>query len=233
MSAKNAAPDTPTLVYAYGGFGVPELPHYLGSIGKYWLEEGNAFVLANIRGGGEFGPRWHQAAQGISKHKSVDDLLAVVRDLSERGMSSPKHICLQGGSNGGLITATAFVREPQSIGALVCEVPLTDMIRYPLLSAGSSWTDEYGNPQKYEVCKRWLGELSPITIFQTASIIRLRSLPPASATTESIPPTRSSSTPNCAKPPRNRGSTLPTVAVIPATVRNANPQTNSPASCCF
>jgi len=80
---KNATPDTPTLVYAYGGFGIPELPHYLGSVGKYWLEEGNAFVLANIRGGGEFGPRWHQAAQGISKHKSVDDLLAVVRDLSE------------------------------------------------------------------------------------------------------------------------------------------------------
>ena len=148
---KNATPDTPTLVYAYGGFGIPELPHYLGSVGKYWLEEGNAFVLANIRGGGEFGPRWHQAAQGISKHKSVDDLLAVVRDLSERGMSSPRHIGLQGGSNGGLITAAAFVRE----------VPLTDMIRYPLLSAGSSWTDEYGNPQKYEVCKRWLGELSP------------------------------------------------------------------------
>ena len=137
------------------------MPHYLGSVGKYWLEEGNAFVLANIRGGGEFGPRWHQAAQGISKHKSVDDLLAVVRDLSERGISSSKHIGLQGGSNGGLITAAAFVREPQSIGALVCEVPLTDMIRYPLLSAGSSWTDEYGNPQKYEVCKRWLGELSP------------------------------------------------------------------------
>ncbi|MBZ5718539.1 prolyl oligopeptidase family serine peptidase, partial [Haemophilus influenzae] len=81
--------------------------HYLGSIGKYWLEEGNAFVLANIRGGGEFGPRWHQAAQGISKHKSVDDLLAVVRDLSERGISSPQHIGLQGGSNGGLITAAA------------------------------------------------------------------------------------------------------------------------------
>ena len=70
---QNAAPDTPTLVYAYGGFGIPELPHYLGSVGKYWLEEGNAFVLANIRGGGEFGPRWHQAAQGVSKHKSVDD----------------------------------------------------------------------------------------------------------------------------------------------------------------
>lgn len=230
---KNAAPDTPTLVYAYGGFGIPELPHYLGSVGKYWLEEGNAFVLANIRGGGEFGPRWHQAAQGISKHKSVDDLLAVVRDLSERGMSSPKHIGLQGGSNGGLITAAAFVREPQSIGALVCEVPLTDMIRYPLLSAGSSWTDEYGNPQNTKSANVGWANCRRITIFQTASIIRQRSLPPASATTASIPPTRSSSTPNCAKPRRNLGSTRLTAAAIPATVRNANPPTNLPAYCCF
>ena len=86
-----------------------------------------------------------------------------MRDLSERGMSSPKHIGLQGGSNGGLITAAAFVREPQSIGALVCEVPLTDMIRYPLLSAGSSWTDEYGNPQKYEVCKTLAGRIVAVS----------------------------------------------------------------------
>lgn len=158
---KSADKNTPTLVYVYGGFGVPELPHYLGSIGKYWLEQGNAFVLANVRGGGEFGPKWHQAAQGLSKHKSVDDLLAVVADLDARGLSSPQHIGLQGGSNGGLIVVAAFVRQPQRIGAMVCEMPLTDMIRYPLLSAGASWTDEYGNPQKYEVCKRWLGELSP------------------------------------------------------------------------
>lgn len=158
---KNACADTPTLVYVYGGFGVPELPHYLGSIGKYWLEQGHAFVLANVRGGGEFGPKWHQAAQGLHKYKSVDDLLAVVHDLSKRGFSSPNRIALQGGSNGGLVVASAFVREPESFGALVCEMPLTDMIRYPLLSAGASWTDEYGNPQKYDVCKRYLGELSP------------------------------------------------------------------------
>ena len=154
--------------------------------------------------------------------------------MSERGMSSPKHIGLQGGSNGGLITAAAFVREPQSIGALVCEVPLTDMIRYPLLSAGSSWTDEYGNPQKYEVCKRWLGELSPYhNLSDGINYPPARSSPPASATTASIPPTRSSSTPNCAKPRRNLGSTLPTAAAIPATAPNANQPTNLPAYCCF
>ena len=143
---KKAAPDTPTLVYVYGGFGVPELPHYLGTIGRHWLAAGNAFVLANVRGGGEFGPAWHHAAQGLNKHKSVDDLLAVAADLAARGMSSPKHIGLQGGSNGGLVTAAAFVREPQRIGALVCEVPLTDMLNYTQLSAGASWIEEYGDP---------------------------------------------------------------------------------------
>ncbi len=152
---------TPTLVYVYGGFGVPELPHYLGSIGKYWLEQGHAFVLANVRGGGEFGPHWHQAAQGLHKHKSTDDLLAIVDDLSRRGLSSPPHIALQGGSNGGLVVACAFVRQPQSFGAMVCEMPLTDMLRYPLLSAGSSWTDEYGNTQKYDICRGYWQEHSP------------------------------------------------------------------------
>ncbi|WP_066079266.1 prolyl oligopeptidase family serine peptidase, partial [Bergeriella denitrificans] len=158
---KTASSDTPTLVYVYGGFGVPELPHYLGSIGKYWLEKGNAFVLANVRGGGEFGPQWHQAAQGLHKHKSTDDLLAVVRDVCARGLSSPERIALQGGSNGGLVAASAFVRAPASVGALVCEMPLTDMLRYPLLSAGASWTDEYGNPLKYDVCRDYWAAHSP------------------------------------------------------------------------
>ncbi|MGF6148683.1 Prolyl endopeptidase [Kingella potus] len=142
---RHASPDTPALVYAYGGFGVAELPHYLGSIGRHWLAQGNAFVLANIRGGGEF-KHWHEAAQGKHKHRSADDLLAVVRDLAARGLSSAPRIAVQGGSNGGLIAASAFVREPQSIGALVCEVPLTDMLGYTALSAGASWTDEYGDP---------------------------------------------------------------------------------------
>ncbi len=157
---KNHTPDTPAIVYVYGGFAVPELPHYMGSIGKYWLEPGKSFVLANVRGGGEFGPRWHRAAQGIHKHKSVDDLLAVVRNLHERGLSSPSRTAIQGGSNGGLITASAFVREPQAIGALVCEMPLTDMLRYPYLSAGASWTDEYGHPGQPEFTAA-LAELSP------------------------------------------------------------------------
>ncbi|WP_107928578.1 prolyl oligopeptidase family serine peptidase [Neisseria animaloris] len=157
---KNTAPDTPTLVYVYGGFAVPELPHYMGIIGKYWLEQGKSFVLANVRGGGEFGPRWHQAAQGTDKHKSVDDLLAVVQDISARKLSSPKHIGLQGGSNGGLIVASAFVRKPESFGAMVCEMPLTDMLRYPYLSAGSSWGDEYGHPED-PVFQTALSRLSP------------------------------------------------------------------------
>ncbi|MCP1660563.1 prolyl oligopeptidase family serine peptidase [Neisseria perflava] len=158
---KTADKNTPTLVYVYGGFGVPELPHYLGSIGKYWLEQGNAFVLANVRGGGEFGPQWHQAAQGLSKHKSAEDLLAVVHDLHKRSLTSPAKTALQGGSNGGLVVASAFVREPQAIGAMVCEMPLTDMLRYPLLSAGASWTDEYGNPLKYDICAEYWAAHSP------------------------------------------------------------------------
>ncbi|MGL5470842.1 MAG: prolyl oligopeptidase family serine peptidase, partial [Shewanella sp.] len=158
---KNTGKDTPTLVYVYGGFGVPELPHYMGSIGKYWLEEGNAFVLANVRGGGEFGPKWHQAAQGLNKHKSVDDLLVIVHDLNKQNLSSASRIALQGGSNGGLVVASAFVREPQSIGALVCEMPLTDMLRYPLLSAGRSWVDEYGNPQENKAYQQYWHEFSP------------------------------------------------------------------------
>ena len=151
--------DTPTLVYVYGGFGVAELPHYLGSIGRHWLAQGHAFVLANVRGGGEF-KYWHRAAQGRNKHKSVDDLLAVLHDLADRGLGSPPHIAIQGGSNGGLVTASAFVREPQSMGALVCEVPLTDMLGYTRLSAGASWIDEYGDPDD-EAMRDYLAELSP------------------------------------------------------------------------
>ncbi len=138
--------DTPTLVYVYGGFGVPELPHYLGNIGRHWLSHGHAFVLANVRGGGEFGPAWHAAAQGRHKHKSVDDLLAVTADLTQRGLSRPARIALQGGSNGGLVVASALCRQPEHMGAVVCEVPLTDMLRYPHLSAGASWLEEYGDP---------------------------------------------------------------------------------------
>ncbi|WP_411713345.1 prolyl oligopeptidase family serine peptidase [Neisseria weaveri] len=174
---RQANPETPVIVYAYGGFGVPELPHYLGSMGRHWLAEGGAFVLANIRGGGEFGPSWHKAAQGTDKYKSVDDLLAVVGDIHRRGISSPKHTALQGGSNGGLVTASAFVRKPEAVGALVCEVPLIDMLRYPYLSAGASWIEEYGDPED-EKFQTALAALSPYHHIEAG-----KNYPPALITT--------------------------------------------------
>lgn len=143
---KNITADTPTIVYVYGGFAMPQLPYYLGGVGRYWLAKGYAFVLANVRGGGEFGPKWHQAACGVNKQISVDDLLAVLQDLYTHGYASQQHTAIQGGSNGGLLVAAAFCQQPEQIGAMVCEVPLTDMLRYPYLSAGASWLDEYGDP---------------------------------------------------------------------------------------
>lgn len=134
-----------TLVYVYGGFNIAQLPYYMGLIGRHWLEKGNAFVLANVRGGGEFSD-WHTCAQRENKHKSVDDLLAILADLVKRGLAKNEQIAIQGGSNGGLVVASAFVREPQTMGAMVCEVPLTDMLRYTQLYAGASWIDEYGDP---------------------------------------------------------------------------------------
>lgn len=156
---KNRSPDTPTLVYVYGGFNIAELPHYLGSIGRHWLEAGHSFVLANVRGGGEFA-HWHTAAVRENKHKSVDDLLAVVADLHQRGFSRPEKTAIQGGSNGGLVCASAFVRQPESIGAMVCEVPLTDMLRYTQLYAGASWVEEYGDPSNPEM-HDYLAAFSP------------------------------------------------------------------------
>lgn len=156
---KNKTPNTPTLVYVYGGFDVPELPHYMGAIGKHWLEKGNSFVLANVRGGGEF-TGWHEAAIRHAKHKTVDDLLSVLADLQEKGLTSPKHIAIQGGSNGGLVVASAWIRQPEKMGALVCEVPLIDMLNYTKWYAGASWIEEYGDPDCPED-KAYLTELSP------------------------------------------------------------------------
>lgn len=154
---KHPTSETPTLVYVYGGFDVPELPHYLGTMGKYWLEKGYSFVLANVRGGGEFS-HWHAAAMGQNKHKSVDDLLSVLEDLCQRGLTRAPKIAIQGGSNGGLVVASAFCRQPERMGAMVCEVPLTDMLRYTQLYAGASWIDEYGdpeNPQDYDYLEKF------------------------------------------------------------------------------
>ena len=136
----------PTLLYGYGGFEQSLQPFYLGGIGKVWLEKGGVFVLANIRGGGEFGPSWHQAAVK-EKHQVVfDDFISIAEDLINRKVTGPSHLGIQGGSNGGLLVAGAFIQRPDLFNAVLCEVPLLDMLRYHTLLAGSSWMDEYGNP---------------------------------------------------------------------------------------
>lgn len=151
---KEKSPNTPTLVYVYGGFDVPELPHYMGILGQHWLEKGGAFVLANVRGGGEF-VGWHEAAMCENKHKSVDDLLAVMRDVCVRGDSCADKLAIQGGSNGGLVVASAMVRQPESCAAVISEVPLTDMLHYHQWYAGASWLDEYGDPNETKIADYW------------------------------------------------------------------------------
>ncbi len=136
----------PTLLYGYGGFEVSLNPSYLAIAGKLWLEKGGVYVLANIRGGGEFGPRWHQAALLENRQKAFDDFAAVARDLITRGITTPAHLGIQGGSNGGLLMGASFTQHPELFNAVVCQVPLLDMLRYHKLLAGASWMAEYGNP---------------------------------------------------------------------------------------
>ena len=136
----------PTLLAAYGGFEVARTPFYSGIIGSAWLERGGVYVLANIRGGGEFGPRWHQAGLRENRQRVFDDLIAVAEDLIERGITSPEHLGIQGGSNGGLLTGAVMVQRPELFNAVIIQVPLLDMKRYHLLLAGASWMAEYGNP---------------------------------------------------------------------------------------
>ncbi len=137
---------TPTLLYGYGGFEVPMLPSYRPAVGAAWLEKGGVYVVANIRGGGEFGPKWHQSALKANRHRAYDDFIAVAEDLIKRGVTSPAHLGIQGGSNGGLLVGNVLVRRPDLFGAVVCQVPLLDMRRFNQLLAGASWMAEYGNP---------------------------------------------------------------------------------------
>lgn len=136
----------PTLLYGYGGFEISMTPAYLETIGKLWLEDGGVYVLANIRGGGEFGPAWHQAALRENRQRAFDDFAAVAEDVISRKITSPKHLGIRGGSNGGLLTGTSFVQRPDLFNAVLVEVPLLDMLRYHKLLAGASWMEEYGNP---------------------------------------------------------------------------------------
>lgn len=136
----------PTLLYGYGGFEISQLPSYSGAIGNGWLMQGGVYVVANIRGGGEFGPRWHQAGLKANRQKVYDDFIAVAEDLVAKKISSPRHLAISGGSNGGLLVGAVMVQRPDLFRAVVCSVPLLDMKRYNKLLAGASWVAEYGNP---------------------------------------------------------------------------------------
>ena len=138
---------TATLLTGYGGFQVPRLPGYLGTTGKLWLEKGGAYVLANMRGGGEFGPMWHQTAIRENKQRTWDDFIAVAEDLVKRGITSPDHLGIQGGSQGGLLVGTAFTQRPDLFDAAIVQIPLFDMLRYHLIGRGASWIGEYGDPR--------------------------------------------------------------------------------------
>jgi prolyl oligopeptidase len=136
----------PTLLYGYGGFEVSLTPWYSAAVGKAWLEKGGVYVLANIRGGGEFGPRWHEAALKEKRQNAYDDFIAVAQDLVARKITRPARLGIMGGSNGGLLMGVMMTQRPDLFGAVVCQVPLLDMRRYNQLLAGASWMGEYGDP---------------------------------------------------------------------------------------
>ena len=142
--------EAPVHLNAYGGFGISERPYYRSAIGKLWLEQGGTSVIANIRGGGEFGTRWHDAGRYAGKRLAHDDFAAVAADLVRRGVSRPGRIAAEGGSNGGILISNMLTRYPERFGALFCTIPLIDMRRYTRLLAGASWIAEYGDPDKPE-----------------------------------------------------------------------------------
>ncbi len=139
---------TPTLLEGYGGFEISLTPYYDPTVGAAWLERGGVFALANIRGGGEYGPSWHQAALRGHRQRAYDDFAAVAEDLITRKVTSSKKLGILGGSNGGLLMGVMLTQRPELFGAIVCQVPLLDMKRYHLLLAGASWMEEYGDPGK-------------------------------------------------------------------------------------
>jgi prolyl oligopeptidase len=139
-----------TLLNGYGGFEISMLPNYNAMTGAAWLERGGVYVLANIRGGGEFGPSWHNAARKENRQRAYDDFIAVAEDLIARGVTSPRHLGIEGRSNGGLLMGVMLTERPDLFGAVHCGSPLLDMGRYNKLLAGASWMDEYGDPDKPE-----------------------------------------------------------------------------------
>jgi len=149
-----------TLMYGYGGFEISLSPFYLKTRVPQWVSKGNVFVLSNIRGGGEYGPAWHQAAQKFNKKKSYEDFAAISTRLEELKITSPKHLGISGGSNGGLLVGASSVLFPEKYGAAFSAVPLLDMLRYDQLLVGSSWIPEYGDP-KIKAEREYLKTYSP------------------------------------------------------------------------
>lgn len=148
LTPKNWKPTgkSPTLLYGYGGFEVPLTPSYVQVLGKSWISRGGVYVLANIRGGGEYGPRWHEGVLKLNRHKVFEDFEAIARDLVQKKIASPETLGIMGGSNGGLLMGVMMTRNPELFSAVVCQVPLLDMLRYTELLAGHSWIGEYGDP---------------------------------------------------------------------------------------
>ncbi len=151
---------SPTLMTAYGGFEVSMTPSYSAYLGKLWLEKGGTFVLANIRGGGEFGPAWHEAGLKTNRQRIYDDFAAVGQDLLTRKITSPKHLGIQGGSNGGLLMGVEMEQHPELWNAVVIQIPLLDMLGFEHIAAGASWVGEYGSVSVPEE-RAFLGSISP------------------------------------------------------------------------
>jgi prolyl oligopeptidase len=168
---------TPTLLYGYGGFEIPLVPGYNPVVGSAWLERGHVYAIANIRGGGEFGPAWHQAALKEKRPRAYEDFIAVAEDLVARRVTAPRHLGIMGGSNGGLLVGNMYAMRPDLFGGVVCQVPLLDMRRFHTLLAGASWMGEYGNP---DAAEEWafIRGFSPYH-----TVDRSRSYPPILITT--------------------------------------------------
>jgi prolyl oligopeptidase len=168
---------SPTLLSGYGGFESANTPAYSGVLGRLWLARGGTYAVANIRGGGEYGPGWHTQAMREGRHKVAEDFAAVATDLVERGITTPERLGARGGSNGGLLMGVMLTRYPEKFGALVCDVPLLDMRRYHLLLAGASWMAEYGDPDNPDDWE-FISEYSPYQ-----NISATRGYPPVLMTT--------------------------------------------------
>lgn len=169
----------PTLLYGYGGFEISEKPSYSATVGASWLERGGVYVVANIRGGGEFGPAWHRSALKENRQRAYDDFIAVAEELIAQKLTSPAHLGIMGGSNGGLLVGAVMTQRPELFSAVVVNVPLLDMNRYNKLLAGASWMAEYGDPDKPEewayISKYWpyqnlvAGRKYPRALFTTTT----------------------------------------------------------------